>query len=93
MRISVRQRYPESGKGLKLIKTYEGYAQFEADLADASHIKGEDSGIARRTIELAQESTKTIEALKQKQPVRIPEVKQAEKSSDNIEKSTRPLNL
>jgi hypothetical protein len=90
MRISVRQRYPESNKALKIFRTYERYAHFEAEMADVSHIKGDEGGTERRVGELQQESARTLEALKQKQPVRIPEMKGKEKVADAIDTSKVP---
>jgi len=90
MRISVRQRYPESNKALKIFKTYERFAHFEAEMADVSHIKGDEEGIEKRAGELQQDSARTLEALKQKQPVRIPEMKGKEKAADAIDAGKAP---
>ena len=77
-RASTRQRYPEHTKPLKVIKSYEKYALFEASFADITRLNESSDNTMRRVEELKQESTKTLEALKQKQPVRIPEVKSTE---------------
>lgn len=84
-RISVRQRYPETNRPLKIFRTYERYAQFEVELSDVTHTKGDEGGIIRLTEELIQDSVRTIEALKQKQPVRIPEMKQKENAAEDID--------
>lgn len=84
-RISVRQRYPETNKPLKIFRTYERYAQFEVELSDVTHTKGDEAGVIRLTGELLQDSARTVEALKQKQPVRIPEMKQKQKATEDID--------
>lgn len=92
MKIAVRQRYPETSKELKIVRSYEEYARFEAELNDIIHGKINSLGIVRRVEELNQESAGTLEALKAKQPVRIPEMKGKEKLSDVTEKGI-PINL
>ncbi len=84
-RISVRQRYPEHTKTLKVIRSYEKYAQFEADSADMSRFGNGVDGTVHRVAELIRESAKTLEALKGKQPVRIPEVKTSDKVAASAE--------
>lgn len=86
MRISVRQRYPETGKELSVVRTYDKYALFEAMISDGSHPKGTGPEVITRTQELIQESAKTIEALQRKQTVRIPVLKSKEKA-ENMEEN------
>ena len=76
--VSVRQRYPEHTKQLKVTNTYEKYAQFEAAFTDITRIEDGGSDIAKRVEELKYESAKTLEALKGKQAVRIPEIRRAD---------------
>ena len=80
-RISVRQRYPEQSKQLKVIRTYEEYAQFETSSTDTSHLGNNGNITAKRVSELIYESSKTLEALNRKPPVRIPEMKGTEDTS------------
>ena len=72
-RIAVRARCPDWGKGLRVIRSYESYARFEATFSDITHLEGSDDRTAGRVEELKYESAKTLEALKKK-PVRIPEM-------------------
>jgi hypothetical protein len=76
--VSVRQRYPDPTKELKVIRTYEEYARFEAAFVDILRLENSSSDIVRRSEELKYESAKTLDALKTKPPVRIPETKSAE---------------
>ena len=92
MRVAVRQRYPETGKELKVIRTYEQYSEFEAEITDLSHFNKTEPGITRRTQELVNESTRIIEALKRKPAVKIPVVKGEEKIRDEAENGKGPLN-
>jgi hypothetical protein len=77
--VAVRQRYPDNTKQLKVLRTYKEYAQFEATLTDITHVENGERNIAKRIDELQYESTKTLEVLKTKPPVRIPEMRAAEK--------------
>ena len=72
-RITVRARFPDLGKALRVIRSYENYARFEATFSDITHLESNDDGVSRRAEELRYESAKTLEALKRKDPVRIPE--------------------
>lgn len=92
MKIAVRQRYPETNKELKIVKSYGEYARFEAELNDITHGKINSLGIAKRVEELNLESAKTLEILKAKQPVRIPEMKDRENLSDITEKRMHSIN-
>lgn len=87
-RISVRQRYPDHNKPLRVLRTYDKYAQFEAEFTDSTRLGNSVDGVAKRVEELVYESSKTLDALKQKQPVRIPDVKCADKAGALSEKST-----
>jgi len=87
MKIAVRQRYPESAKELKIIRSYEEYVQFEIEQNDICHTKSEGVGTTQRVMELRNESARTIEALRKKQPVRIPEMEQKEQLSTNKDNS------
>ena len=76
----MRQRYPESSKILKILKTYEKYSQFEAESSGVARYANDTRESMQRVDELVRESTKTLEALKSKPPVRIPELKSSEKT-------------
>jgi len=83
-RISVRQRNPDHGKTLKLITTFQKYAQFELSQNEFNQAENGQDFISKRVEELKYDASKTIEALKQKQPVRIPEMRaQDERNQEN----------
>ena len=81
--VSVRQRYPDNTKPLRVTRTYEKYAQFEAAFTDITHIENGGRDIGQRVEELKYESAKMLEALKGKQRVRIPEMRTAEKDGES----------
>eukprot|EP00826_Nyctotherus_ovalis_P016398 TRINITY_DN14744_c0_g2_i2.p1 TRINITY_DN14744_c0_g2~~TRINITY_DN14744_c0_g2_i2.p1 ORF type:complete len:278 (+),score=86.00 TRINITY_DN14744_c0_g2_i2:154-987(+) len=74
-RTAMRQRYPDLGKELKVVRDYDKYAKWEAELVEPGRSPSDSAKIPQRTQELAQESKRTLEALKEKQPVRIPELR------------------
>ena len=82
-RVSVRQRNPDLNKPLQVIRTYPRYAEFEVSLTDTSHLDNSGESLLKRVEELKYESSKTLEALKQKQPVRIPEMKPVDEQALN----------
>lgn len=80
-RVSTRPRFPEHSRPLRVIRTYEEYAQLEASFSDFTHLAENGDAISKRAGELKYEASRTLDILKQKQPVRIPETKAAEESS------------
>lgn len=90
-RTAMRQRYPDLSKELKVITTYEKYAKFEAELNEPGRVVNGFTSSSQRVQELMQESTKTLEALKGKQPVRIPELSGPKTTQNEID--TRMLFL
>lgn len=88
MKIAVRQRYPEPIKELKIIRTYDSYAHYEIENNDINHAKSGVLGLTQRILDLQRESAKTLEALREKQPVRIPEIK-AKEQLTNIKDNSK----
>ena len=90
--VSVRQRYPDHGKALKVTRTYEKYAQFEAAFTDLAHLEDGCADIAKRIEELKYDASKTLETLKGRQAVRIPEMKCADEDTkcDSASEKGRP---
>lgn len=73
-RTAVRQRCLDLNKQLKIIRTYEKYIQFENESTEPTRTLNGFDSIPQRVEELMLETARTIEALKEKQPVRIPEM-------------------
>lgn len=90
-RTATRQRYPDLGKELTIIRSYENYAKFEMELNEPGHIFNGSVNYTQRIQELLQESSKTLEALKEKQPVRIPELSGPKTTSNNVDASINLL--
>ena len=85
-RTAVRQRYPDLGKELKVLRSYEKYAKFEMELNEPGRVLNGSVNYTYRVQELKEESARTLEALKQRQPVRIPELSGAKTTPNNIDK-------
>ncbi len=79
-RVSTRTRPPDHSRPLRVIKTYEKFAEFEASFNDITHQTDSADIIAKRAADIRYEASKTLDVLKQKQPVRIPETKGTEES-------------
>lgn len=77
----MRPRIPDHMKGIKISHSYEDYVQFEASFSDLSRDERLPDSRLKRVDELKAESLKTLEALKQKPPVRIPELKTKEETA------------
>lgn len=85
-RTAVRQRYPDLGKELKVVGSYEKYAKFEMELNEPGRILNGSVNYTYRVQELKAESARTLEALNQKQPVRIPELSGPKTTADNVDR-------
>jgi len=84
-RTAVRQRYPDLGKELQIIRTYEKYVKFEMELNEPGRVVNGFSSNSQRVQELKQESAKTLEALRGKQAVRIPDLAGPKTTSNEID--------
>lgn len=84
-RTAMRQRYPDLGKELQVVRTYERYAKFEAELNEPGRNINGFSTNSQRVRELILESTKTLEALGGKQAVRIPELGGSKTTSNDTD--------
>lgn len=80
-RTAMRQRYPDLGKELKIVRSYGQYADWEAELNDLGRTPGDPAKAPRRLQDLMGESMRTLEVLKTKQPVRIPELRDSRATS------------
>lgn len=85
-RKSGRPRNLDHSRPLRIIRTYQEYAQFETASIDANRIGNNFNTIATRVEELKYESSKTLETLKNKQPVRIPETHASEGAEPAMKK-------
>lgn len=87
-RIAMRQRYPDLGKELKVIRTYDKYAKYEMELDEPTRVLNGSANVSQRVQELTMESARTLKALKGKQPVRIPELGGSKAGPSEVDKRT-----
>jgi len=73
-RLSTRPKLPDINKPLKIIESYEDFAQFEVGSFDLTNQTSTENEINKKIEELKSDFEKTSVALKQKQAVRIPEI-------------------
>jgi len=81
-RTSARKKEVVIDKPLKIMHTYADFAKFEMENTDVARLENGQEILASRVSELVKESTKTLEALKSKQAVRIPETGTAKKMEE-----------